>query len=102
MDRLLALLFALWLGAAGVVIGFCLGGLVGPRIFGDLGGHGLGNLAHLFRGAIFGGILGLLVGIRGVLRWTSRQRGRAALWIGLAALVCAGITALLVDNFGAW
>jgi hypothetical protein len=99
---LLSLLFAAWLSAAGLVIGFCLGGLLGPRLFGTMGGHGLGDLGYLFNGALLGILVGAIVGGRGALVWTPRQQGRVAAWAGLAGAVTAGGTAVLVKVFHAW
>ena len=98
----LTIAFVAWLAAAGVVIGFCLVGLLGPRIFGSLGGHGLGDLGYLFGGAAVGAVVGVLVGVRGSIAWTPQQHARVATWAGLAGLVVAGVTTLLVNSFGAW
>jgi hypothetical protein len=99
---LLSILFVAWLAAAGLVIGFCLGGLLGPRLFGSQGGHGLGDLMYLFYGAIFGAVVGLALGIRGVSGLTPQQQARVAAWTGLAGVVFAGVTAVLVNVFHAW
>ena len=99
---LLSIFFVAWLAAAGLVIGFCLGGLLGPRIFGSQGGHGLGDLAYLFGGAILGGVIGLAFGIGYTSRSTLQQQGRVGAWTGLAGGVIAGVTAVLVNVFHAW
>jgi lipopolysaccharide export system permease protein len=48
-----------WLPLAGVVFGFCLGGLYGSH-FGSHKGHGLGDLQYLFLGAALGGLTGVI------------------------------------------
>ena len=98
----LSILFVAWLAAAGLVIGFCLGGLLGPRLFGSQGGHGLGDLAYLFGGAIFGSVVGLAFGIGYAARSTPQQQARVAAWTGLAGVLVAGATAVLVNVFHAW
>lgn len=99
---LLSIFFAAWLAAVGLVIGFCLGGLLGPRLFGSMGGHGLGDIGYLFNGALLGILVGTILGGRGALVWTPQQQKRVAAWAGLAGVVTAGVTAFLVNVFHAW
>jgi hypothetical protein len=101
-QMLVSLVLVAWLGAAGLVIGFCLGGLLGPRLFGSKGGHGLGDLGYLFEGAILGCVAGAILGVRGVRVWTPQQQGRVAAWAGLAGVVIAGGTAVLVNVLHVW
>ena len=98
----LDLFFVAWLMAAGVVVGFCFGGLLGERLFGARGGHGLGNLGYLFDGAFLGGAAGAVVSGRGILAWEPRRRWRVAVGLTLAAVLVGGGTWLRVNLFGGW
>jgi len=98
-----ALTFVGWVGAAGSMIGFCLGGLLGKRLFGTLGGHGLGDLGYLFAGALLGVLAGLAVGVTGFARGTARLRQQLVWSAGLAAAGIAGATLVLTRVFpGLW
>lgn len=98
----LSILFVAWLGAAGLVIGFCAGGFFGPPLFGSKGGHGLGDIGYLFEGAFLGAILGMLAGVYGVRSWPPKRQSRAALWAGGAAAIVVGTTWVIVNFFGGW
>ncbi|APR88426.1 hypothetical protein A7982_13775 [Minicystis rosea] len=97
-----SIFFVAWLAAAGLVVGFCLGGLLGNRLFGSLGGHGLGDLGYLFGGALLGMVGGMAVGVHGVMAWPPRRQLQVAGWAALGAAVLAGVTAVVVNAFGGW
>jgi hypothetical protein len=86
-----AVLFVAALFACGGVVGFCAGGLLGPVVFGDRGGHGLGNLGYLFEGAAGGAALGLVIGLVGLWAWKTVERQGKVL---LGAMALTGVTAL--------
>jgi hypothetical protein len=68
------------------VLGFCLGGLLGPRLFGSGGGHGLAELGYLFGGAALGLLAGIAVGVVGLVRkWEPVLRFIVSASLGVGA-----------------
>lgn len=85
----------------GVVMGFCLGGLLGPRLFGR-GGQGLEELGFMFNGAILGGGLGAVAAVAAVVGLRRPLRRRLAGFVGVMAGLTALVTAIAVRYFDAW
>lgn len=94
------LLCGLLLFASGVVLGFCLGGWLGPLLFWSNGG--LEELGFLFNGAILGGGSGVLVFLV-TLRTLARPR-RLRLSLGALGVAAVGAFATwgAVALFDAW
>jgi hypothetical protein len=92
---------ALGFVVGGLVLGFCFGGLIGPRLV-HHSGQGLAEIGAMLNGAILGTVLGLLAAGAALL-WLSRPR-RQRLATGALALaaVTALFTAIMVQRFGAW
>ncbi len=86
--------------ACGVVVGFCAGGLFGPRLLGR-GGQGLEELGFMFNGAILGALAGAVTGLFTLRLPRNRRRNLAVLAVGIGAS-SAGLTALAVKLFNAW
>jgi hypothetical protein len=77
---------------AGVVVGFCAGGLLGPLVLGSRGGHGMADLGYLFTGAILGSAGGAALGL---LKANQHEEAARALRAGGLALLAASTAALL-------
>lgn len=92
-------LFMAALSTGGLVLGACVLGLLGPRLLGSRGGHGLANLEYLFTGALVGAVGGMTVGLARRTAWSLRRKlvgSLVALFVGAAAVgihvVVASIT----------
>lgn len=98
-SRLRSLLASLpwyaWFAAVGLVAGFCLGGHLGPHLFGSLGGHGLGDLGYLFGGALLGLVAGPLLVAFGLSRWSRLTLARVTVFGTLGTALLALGTASL-------
>jgi hypothetical protein len=100
-DMLLEAFCALSFVAGGLVVGFCFGGLIGPRLF-HHGGQGLAEIGAMFNGAIVGTFLGIL-GAVCARQWLPRaRRQRVATSVLALGAVTALFTAVMVQRFGAW
>ncbi len=92
---------ALGFVVCGVVLGFCFGGLIGPRLFGH-GGQGLEEIGAMFNGAILGAVLGLGAATAAWFRLSRERRQRLATGALALAAVTALFTAIVVQRFNAW
>jgi hypothetical protein len=93
------LCFASFVGC-GLVVGFCAGGLFGPRLFGR-GGQGLEELGFMFNGAILGAGAGVITALLTLRMQRVRRRNLAVLAV-LVGASSAALTALAVKLFNAW
>ncbi len=98
---LLELFCALGFVVGGIVIGFCFGGLIGPRLFGH-GGQGLEEIGAMLNGAIFGAVLGVLAAITAIFRLPRERRQRFATSALALAALTAFFTGVVVQRFGGW
>jgi len=85
----------------GVVVGFCLGGLVAPRFLGH-GGQGLEEIGMMFNGAILGAGLGIALAVVAALRLPRERRQRFATSALALAAVTALFTAIAIKRFHLW
>ena len=92
---------ALGFVVCGVVLGFCFGGLIGPRLF-HRGGQGLEEIGAMLNGAILGTALGLGAAVLAVWRLSPARRQRLATGALALAAVTALFTAIMVQRFDAW
>lgn len=98
---LLEIFCALGFIAFGVVVGFCFGGLIGPRLLGH-GGQGLEEIGAMLNGAIFGAVLGVAAAALSILRLPRARRQRFATSALALAALTALFTAMAVQRFGGW
>lgn len=98
---LLEVFCALGFIVGGVVMGFCFGGLIGPRLFSH-GGHGLEEIGAMLNGAILGAALGVLAAVAAIFRLPRERRQRFATSALALAALTALFTAVAVQRFGAW
>lgn len=98
---LLEVFCALGFVVCGVVLGFCFGGLIGPRLV-DYGGHGLAEVGAMLNGAIVGTLLGVLAAAGAIFRLSRARRQRLATSALALAALTALFTAVAVQRFGAW
>jgi len=85
----------------GVVMGFCFGGLIGPRLLGH-GGQGLADASALLNGALLGTALGVAAAVAAFFRLSRMLRQRFATSALALAALTALFTAIVVQRFGAW
>jgi hypothetical protein len=85
----------------GVVLGFCFGGLLGPRLMAH-GGQGLAEVGAMLNGAIVGTALGAIAAVSAIFRLSRPRRQRLATSALLLAALTALFTAVAVQRFGAW
>ncbi len=88
---------------AGVVVGFCAGGVLGPLVLGSRGGHGMADLGYLFTGATLGAAGGAALGILKALQ--HEDLALALRSCGLALLTAAAValvTFVWVQLSGSW
>jgi hypothetical protein len=98
---LLEVFCALGFVVGGVVLGFCFGGLIGPRLFGH-GGQGLEEIGAMLNGAILGAVLGVAASAAAILRLSRARRQRFATSAMALAALTALFTAMVVQRFGGW
>jgi hypothetical protein len=91
---------ALGFVVCGVVLGFCFGGLIGPRLM-NHGGQGLVEIGAMLNGAILGTLLGALAAVAAFKTSRSRRQRLATSALALAALT-ALFTGLVVQRFNGW
>lgn len=92
---------ALGFVVCGVVLGFCFGGLIGPRLF-EHGGQGLAEVGAMLNGAVFGTALGVAAAVAAFFRLSRARRQRVATSALALAALTALFTAVMVQRFGAW
>ena len=92
---------ALGFVVCGVVVGFCLGGLVGARLVVH-GGQGLAEVGAMLNGAILGTVLGVAAAALAFFRLSRERRQRLATSALALAALTALFTAVAVQRFGAW
>jgi hypothetical protein len=85
----------------GVVLGFCFGGLIGPRLV-DHGGQGLAEVGAMLNGAVLGTALGVAAATAAFFRLSRVRRQHLATSALALAAVTALFTAVMVQRFGAW
>jgi len=85
----------------GVVLGFCFGGLIGPRLF-DHGGQGLAEVGAMLNGAVLGSAAGVAAAVAAFVRLSRPRRQRLATSALALAALTALFTAVMVQRFGAW
>ena len=98
---LLEVFCALGFVVGGVVLGFCFGGLIGPRLFGR-GGQGLEEIGAMLNGAILGAVLGIAAALAAIFRLSRARRQRFATSAMALAALTALFTAVVVQRFGGW
>jgi hypothetical protein len=98
---LLEVFCALGFVVCGVVLGFCFGGLLGPRLF-HHGGQGLAEIGAMLNGAILGTLLGVTAAAAAFFRLSRARRQRFATSALALAALTALFTAVAVQRFGAW
>jgi hypothetical protein len=98
---LLEVFCALGFVVGGVVMGFCFGGLIGPRLFSH-GGQGLEEIGAMLNGAILGAALGVAAAVAAIFRLPRPRRQRFATGALALAALTALFTAVAVQRFGAW
>jgi hypothetical protein len=87
--------------ACGVVLSFCFGGLIGPRLM-HHGAPSLAELGAMFQWAIWGAVLGSVAAVTAFVGLPPERRQRwATSALALAALT-ALFTAVVVQRFDAW
>lgn len=96
---LLELFCAVGFVVGGVVVGFCFGGLIGPRLFSH-GGQGLEEIGAMLNGAILGAACGVVAAIVAIFRLTRERRQRFATSVLALAARTALFTAVVVQRFG--
>lgn len=87
--------------ACGVVLGFCFGGLIGPRLM-HQAGAGLAQMGAMLHGTILGGVLGSSVAVAAFFRLPRARRQRLATSALALAALTALFTAVMVQRFDAW
>jgi hypothetical protein len=92
---------ALGFVVCGVVLGFCFGGLIGPRLL-HHGGQGLAEIGAMLNGAILGTLLGTLVAVMAFFRVSRDRRQRLATSALALAALTALFTGLVVQRFNGW
>lgn len=92
---------ALGFVVCGVVMGFCFGGLLGPRLLGHRG-QGLAEIGAMLNGAILGTTLGVAAAAAAFFRLSRARRQRFATSALALAALTALFTAVAVQRFGAW
>jgi hypothetical protein len=92
---------ALGFVVCGVVLGFCFGGLIGPRLLRH-GGQGLVEIGAMLNGAILGTLLGTLVAVAAFFRVSRDRRQRLATSALALAALTALFTGLVVQRFNGW
>jgi hypothetical protein len=92
---------ALGFVVCGVVLGFCFGGLIGPRLVSH-GGQGLAEVGAMLNGAIVGAALGTVAAISAFFGLPRPRRQRFATSALALAALTALFTAVAVQRFGAW
>jgi hypothetical protein len=92
---------ALGFVVCGVVLGFCFGGLIGPRLI-DHGGQGLAEVGAMLNGAVVGTTLGVVAAAVAFFRLSRARRQRLATGALALAAMTALFTAVMVQRFGAW
>jgi hypothetical protein len=92
---------ALGFVVCGLVVGFCFGGLIGPRLVSH-GGQGLAEIGAMLNGAILGTLLGVVVALAAFFRLPRPRRQRLATSALAFAALTALFTAVAVQRFGAW
>jgi hypothetical protein len=92
---------ALGFVVCGVVLGFCFGGLIGPRLL-HHGGQGLVEIGAMLNGAILGTLLGTLAAVAAFFRVSRERRQRLATSALALAALTALFTGLVVQRFNGW
>ena len=92
---------ALGFVVGGLVLGFCFGGLIGPRLM-NHGGQGLAEIGAMLNGAIVGALVGLLAAAAAFWRLSPGRRQRLATSALALAALTALFTAVMVQRFDAW
>jgi hypothetical protein len=92
---------ALGFVVGGVVVGFCFGGLIGPRLWGHAG-QGLEEIGAMLNGAILGALLGVAAAVVAIFRLSRERRQRFATSALALAAVTALFTGVVVQRFGGW
>jgi hypothetical protein len=92
---------ALGFVVCGVVLGFCFGGLIGPRLL-HHGGQGLAEIGAMLNGAILGTLLGTLAAVAAFFRVSRERRQRLATSALALAALTALFTGLVVQRFNGW
>lgn len=92
---------ALGFVVCGVVLGFCFGGLIGPRLM-NHGGQGLAEIGAMLNGAILGTLLGALAAVVAFFRTSRSRRQRLATSALALAALTALFTGLVVQRFDGW
>jgi hypothetical protein len=100
-SLLLEVFCALGFVVCGVVVGFCFGGLIGPRLLGH-GGQGLAEVGAMLNGAILGALLGVLAAVVALRRLSRARRQRFATGALALGALTALFTAMVVQHFSAW
>jgi hypothetical protein len=100
-TALLEAFCALGFVVCGVVLGFCFGGLIGPRLV-DHGGQGLAEVGAMLNGAIVGTVLGIVAAAGAFFGLPRPRRQRFATSALALAALTALFTAVAVQRFGAW
>jgi hypothetical protein len=85
----------------GVVLGFCFGGLIGPRLV-NHGGQGLEPIGSMFNGMILGTLSGFGAALLAFFRLSRAKRQRLATSALALAALTALFTALVVQHFNVW
>ena len=98
---LLEVFCALGFVVCGVVLGFCFGGLIGPRLI-DHGGQGLAEVGAMLNGAVLGTALGVGAAVAAFFLLSRPRRQRLATSALALAALTALFTAVMVQRFGAW
>jgi len=98
---LLEVFCALGFVVCGVVLGFCFGGLIGPRLM-HHAGQGLAEIGAMLNGAIVGAVLGSLAAAAAFFRLPRERRQRLATSALALAALTAWFTAVMVQRFDAW
>jgi hypothetical protein len=88
--------------ACGVVLGFCFGGLIGPRLLLHQAGAGLAQVGAMLHGTILGGVLGSSVAVAAFFKLPRARRQRLATSALALAALTALFTAVMVQRFDAW
>jgi len=96
---LLEVFCALGFVVCGVVLGFCFGGLLGPRLV-DHGGQGLAEVGAMLNGAIVGTLLGALAAVGAAFRLSRERRQRLATSALALAALTALFTGMALQRFG--
>jgi hypothetical protein len=92
---------ALGFVVCGVVLGFCFGGLIGPRLM-NHGGQGLAEIGAMLNGTILGTLLGVLSAVAAFFRLSRERRQRLATSALALAALTALFTGLVVQRFNGW